>query len=148
MNQCPWFHAIMSKVFFRKSKVNRVNSSTAFSHPEPTGLDFQCILNALLVFQVKWTFQYHSLDSVLVCTLYTLDLPTYVYQFEQVDIVLCILEITAPSGTQSMMLPPGYNMGEEDKGESSSILSEIPKLLLGRKKKYSMKKKQGIFGLF
>merc|ERR1719411_147806 len=30
----------------------------------------------------------------------------------------------APSGTQSMMLPPGYNMGEEDKGESSSILSE------------------------
>ena len=56
--------------------------------------------------------------------------------------------ITAPSGSQSMMLPPGYNMGEEDKGESSSILSEIPKLLLGRKKKYSMKKKQGIFGLF
>ena len=51
-----------------------------------------------------------------------------------------------PAGTQSMLLS-GYT-GEDDRGESSSILSELPKLLMGRKKKYSMKKKQGIFGLF
>ena len=54
-----------------------------------------------------------------------------------------------PNGTQSMLLPANYNDAHhEDKGESSSILSELPKMLMGRRKKYSMKKKQGIFGLF
>lgn len=54
-----------------------------------------------------------------------------------------------PNGTQSMLLPANYNDAHhEDKGESSSILSDLPKMLMGRRKKYSMKKKQGIFGLF
>ena len=48
-----------------------------------------------------------------------------------------------------MLLPANYNDAHhEDKGESSSILSDLPKMLMGRRKKYSMKKKQGIFGLF
>ena len=57
--------------------------------------------------------------------------------------------VSEPNGTQSMLLPANYNDAHhEDKGESSSILSELPKMLMGRRKKYSMKKKQGIFGLF
>ena len=60
--------------------------------------------------------------------------------------ILSIIPFLEPAGTQSMLLS-GYT-GEDDRGESSSILSELPKLLMGRKKKYSMKKKQGIFGLF
>ena len=59
-------------------------------------------------------------------------------------------QFSEPSGAhhhQSMLY---FNNGEGvEPSESSSILSELPKLFMGRKKKYNVKKsRSGLFGLF